>query len=55
MTRKVLVGIASSSEFSNSQEVINFIAKLQSRGIYTEATEDEIEEYDLIDEVLYEA
>ena len=53
MTRKELVDIAKASEFHDREEVKVFIELLESRGLFTEATDDEIEEYDSIDDSFY--
>jgi len=52
LTRKELIKIAETSEVANTKKVQEFIAKLIRRGQYTEATEDEIEEYDTLYERL---
>ncbi len=48
LTRTDLIGIASACNAKESYEVIEFIEKLINAGQYTEATEDEIEELDVI-------
>ena len=53
ITRVFLVDIAKASEYHDQAEMRAFVEKLESRGLYTEATQDEIEEYDLIEETYY--
>ena len=55
ITRTDLIKIAQTSEIASTQQVKEFIGDLISRGQYTEATEDEIEELDEIYESLLEA
>lgn len=44
--RTELIKIAQASEIKDHQEVKEFITSLETKGKYTEATEDEIEELD---------
>lgn len=53
ITRMLLVDIAKASEFHDREEIKVFIKSLEARGLFTEATEDEIEEYDSIDDSFY--
>lgn len=52
ITRIDLIKFAEASEIADVEEVKAFISDLIAKGQYTEATEDEIEEYDEIYERL---
>ena len=46
ISRKNLVDIAKTSEVSDNSEIELFIEKMENLGLYTYATDDDIEEYD---------
>jgi len=50
--RTHLVNIANTID-ANNPTIKAFVKKLQTRGVYTEATADEIDEFDEIEEALY--
>ena len=49
-SRRDLAEIAKSSEASGHRSIIAFVSRLEMAGLYGDATEDEIEEYDDLDE-----